>query len=41
MNKIIEKALQWCKPPFDIQTQKDVKFLFDHPDKLEDAFYKE
>ena len=41
MTKIKKKALEWCKSPFDSQTQKDVKLLFNHPDELEDAFYKE
>jgi len=41
MIEIKKKALKWCKLPFDSQTQKDVKALFDYPDQLEDAFYKD
>ena len=41
MNNFKEKALLWCNSPFDTQTQKDVKILFNDPSKLEDAFYKE
>jgi len=41
MIEIKEKALKWCKFPFDSQTQKDVKALFDYPDQLEDSFYKD
>ena len=35
-----ENALKWCKVPFDIKTQREVKSLFDQPDQLEDAFHK-
>ena len=35
-----ENALKWCKAPFDIKTQREVKSLFDQPDQLEDAFHK-
>ena len=38
---INKKAQIWCKPPFDAETQKNVKELFDFPDLLEDAFYKD
>ena len=38
---INKKARIWCKSPFDEETQKNVKKLFDSPDLLEDAFYKD
>ena len=38
---INKKAQIWCKSPFDAETQKNVKELFDFPDLLEDAFYKD
>mgnify|MGYP001180251924 FL=1 len=41
MISIKKKAQIWCKSPFDIETQKRVKDLFNYPDLLEDAFYKE
>ena len=40
MKEIKEKALKWCKSPFDKKTQNDVKALFNYPNELENAFYK-
>lgn len=41
MTKIIKKAQIWCRYPFDDETQKKVKELYNFPDLLEDAFYKD
>ncbi len=41
MTEIIKKAQIWCESPFDDETQKKVKELYNFPDLLEDAFYKD
>ena len=41
MKEIKERALKWCKSPFDNETQNHVKTLFNFPDQLEDSFYKD
>lgn len=34
-----ERIAQWLQPPFDQETQQNVKALHQYPDQLEDAFY--